>query len=77
MPVADLGRMGSIRARAKLEARMIEEETAARITELIEQRVQEVMGSDAVQLSLKARLEAERKDLEEQVWQWLLQCHTM
>ena len=48
---------------------MIEAETAARITELIEQRVQEVMSSDAVQDSLNARLEAERKDLEEQVQQ--------
>ena len=46
---------------------MIEDETAARVTELIEQRVQEVMSSDAVQDSLKARLEAERRDLEQQV----------
>ena len=46
---------------------MIEEETAARISVLIEQRVQEVMSSDAVQDSLNARLTAERKDLEDQV----------
>lgn len=46
---------------------MIEEDTAARVTELIEQRVQEVMSSDTVQSSLSARLEAERKHLEEQV----------
>ena len=55
------------RARAELEARMIKEETASRITDLIEHRVQEVMSSAAVQDSLNTRLEAERKTLEEQV----------
>lgn len=46
---------------------MIKEETASRITDLIEHRVQEVMSSAAVQDSLNTRLEAERKTLEEQV----------
>ena len=47
---------------------MIEEETTARISELIERRVQDVMRSEAVQSSLNARLEAERRTLEEQVY---------
>lgn len=52
----------------------MEEETAARVKVLIEQRVKEVMNSDAVQLTLKARLETERRALEEQVIPHSVHC---
>lgn len=62
---------------AELEAQLIEEETAARITEAIEARVAEALASEAVQQSLQQRLEEERRNLEQQVGQplaALLQC---
>lgn len=55
------------RRKKELEDRLVEEETAARVKALIEQRVKEVMSSDAVQQTLQARLESERQALEEQV----------
>ncbi len=55
------------RRKKELEDRLVEEETATRVKALIEQRVKEVMSSDAVQQTLQARLESERQALEEQV----------
>lgn len=55
------------RKRAELEEMLITEEVAQRVKEQIEERVRAAMGSDAVQQSLQARLEEERKVLEEQV----------
>ena len=49
------------------EAKLVEEETEARVAQLVEAKVAEVLGSSVVQASLKARLEAERKALEGQV----------
>ena len=45
---------------------MVEEQLQRRVTELIEQRVAEIMASDAVQHSLTQRLQAERQLLEQQ-----------
>jgi hypothetical protein len=55
------------RKRALLEEQLIEEEVARRVKEEVEARVRAAMGSDAVQQSLQTRLEAERKELEQQV----------
>lgn len=55
------------RKRAVLEEQLIVEEVARRVKEEIEARVRAAMASDAVQQSLQARLEAERKQLEQQV----------
>lgn len=52
---------------SELEAQLVEEEVAARITEVIEARVAEALASEAVQQSLQQRLEDERRQLEEQV----------
>jgi hypothetical protein len=58
--------MDSIRRRAELEAALIEEEVARRVSEAVEARVRAAMGSDAVQQQLQQRLTAERTVLEEQ-----------
>lgn len=55
---------------AELEAKLIEEETALRVKQAIEKRVQEVMASDVVQQQLQQHLHTERQRLEKQV------CHT-
>lgn len=60
-------RWGGCRKLAELEEQLIEEEVARRVKEQIEERVKAAMSSDAVQQSLQARLEAERKVLEGQV----------
>jgi hypothetical protein len=60
------------RRKAELEDKLVEEETATRVKALIEQRVAEVMSSDAVQQTLQARLETERRALEEQVITYIL-----
>ena len=52
--------------RAALEAQLVEEETEARVAAAVEARVAEVMASEAVQATLTARLQAERRVLEEQ-----------
>lgn len=52
---------------AELEARLVEEETAARITAAVEAKVAEALASEAVQQSLQQRLEGERAQLEQQV----------
>lgn len=52
--------------RAALEAQLVEEETEARVAAAVEARVSEVMASEAVQATLTARLQAERRVLEEQ-----------
>ena len=44
----------------------MEEETEARVAAAVEARVSEVMASEAVQATLTARLQAERRVLEEQ-----------
>lgn len=54
---------------AELEAKLIEEETALRVKQAIEKRVQEVMASDVVQQQLQQHLHTERQRLEKQV------CH--
>ena len=51
----------------ELEAQLIEEETAQRITALVEARVAAALSSEVVQLSLQRRLEEERQLLEDQV----------
>lgn len=55
---------------AELEAKLIEEETAARIAAAVEAKVAEALASEAVQQSLQRRLEGERAQLEQQV-RWL------
>ena len=55
------------RERFDVQARMVDEQLQQRVTELIEQRVAEIMASDAVQQSLTQRLQAERQLLEQQV----------
>lgn len=62
-----LERGESRRMRAELEAQLVEEETDARVAAAVEARVAEVMASEAVQATLTARLQAERRVLEEQV----------
>lgn len=57
---------GMRRMRAALEAQLVEEETSARVAAAVEARVAEVMASEAVQATLGARLQAERRVLEEQ-----------
>ncbi|KAK9833156.1 hypothetical protein WJX74_008711 [Apatococcus lobatus] len=52
---------------AELEAKLIEEETALRVKQAIEKRVQEVMASDVVQQQLQQHLHTERQRLEKQV----------
>lgn len=52
---------------ADVEARLVEEETALRVQQLVDAKVSEVMGSDVVQQTLQRRLEEERKQMEEQV----------
>ena len=52
---------------AELEAKLIEEETALRVKQAIEKRVQEVMASDVVQQQLQQHLHTERQRLETQV----------
>lgn len=52
---------------AELEAKLIEEEAAARITAAVEAKVAEALASEAVQQSLQRRLEEERAQLEQQV----------
>ena len=52
---------------AELEAKLIEEETALRVRQAIEKRVQEVMASDVVQQQLQQHLHTERQRLEKQV----------
>ena len=54
------------RMRAALEAQLVEEETEARVAAAVEARVASVMASEAVQATLTARLQAERRVLEEQ-----------
>ena len=44
-----------------MEAALVESETARRLDEYVAARVAEVVASDAVQQSLKARLSRERK----------------
>ena len=44
-----------------MEAALVESETARRLEEYVAARVAEVVASDAVQQSLKARLAQERK----------------
>ena len=55
------------RRMAELEAKLIEEETALRVRQAIEKRVQEVMASDVVQQQLQQHLHTERQRLEKQV----------
>ena len=55
------------RMREALEAQLVAEETEARVAAAVEARVSEVMASEAVQATLTARLQAERRVLEEQV----------
>lgn len=55
------------RRMAELEAKLIEEETALRVKQAIEKRVQEVMASDVVQQQLQQHLHTERQRLEKQV----------
>ncbi len=50
----------------ELEARLVEEETALRVQQLVEAKVGEVLGSDVVQQTLQQRLEDERRKMEEQ-----------
>ena len=52
---------------AELEAQLIEEETAARVSEAVEARVAEALASEAVQQSLQQRLEEERRHIEQAV----------
>ena len=52
---------------AELERKLIEEETALRVKQGIEKRVQEVMASDVVQQQLQQHLHTERQRLEKQV----------
>lgn len=49
---------------AELEAQLVEEETAARISEAVEAWVAEALASEAVQQSLQQRLEEERRHIE-------------
>ena len=73
-----------------MQARMVDEQLQRRVTELIEQRVAEIMASDAVQQSLTQRLQAERQLLEQQArhtslsrrslignWGWCQQHHVL
>ncbi len=55
------------RRMAELEGKLIEEETALRVKQGIEKRVQEVMASDVVQQQLQQHLHTERQRLETQV----------
>lgn len=51
----------------ELEAGLVEEESRKRLDRIIEERVKNVLSSDAVQKSLVQRLEQERRRIEEQV----------
>jgi hypothetical protein len=56
----------------ELEAKLVEEETAMRVQQLIDAKVAEVLGSDVVQQTLQQRLEDERRRMEGQVRQEVL-----
>lgn len=51
----------------ELEAGLVEEESRKRLDRIIEERVKNILSSDAVQKSLVQRLEQERRKIEEQV----------